>query len=336
MCDRETIPAERLTVSAYTVPTDFPESDGTLEWDSTSLILVEIEAGGKHGLGYTYADGAIVGLIRDKLAEVVVGRDVLAIPAAWIAMVQAIRNLGRPGLASMAIAAVDSALWDLKGRLLGLPLVSLLGAARPSVSVYGSGGFTSYSVAQLQEQLGNWTEAGFRRVKMKVGREPEKDAARVMAARARPLAQMWNCSSMPTALTQASKRWPSPSGSRTATLPGSRSRFRRTISTACVCCAIAALLEWTSPPASTATTCPISAAWWKRRRSMCFKPTQRAARESPAFCRSGRCARHSAYRCRPILLRRCTCSRAVLSVGCVTWSISTTMPVSSGCCLMGR
>ena len=97
-------------------------------------MLVEIEAGGKRGLGFTYADRAIVSLIRDKLAGIVIGRDALAVPAAWIGMVQAIRNLGRPGLASMAIAAVDSALWDLKAKLLGLPLIGLLGAARPSIT----------------------------------------------------------------------------------------------------------------------------------------------------------------------------------------------------------
>ena len=61
----------------------------------------------------------------------------------WEAMVRAIRNAGRPGVVSMAIAAVDIALWDLKARLLDLPLVSLLGSVRDAVPVYGSGGFTS-------------------------------------------------------------------------------------------------------------------------------------------------------------------------------------------------
>ena len=59
-------------------------------------------------------------------------------------MVAAIRNLGRPGISSMAIAAVDNALWDLKARILDLPLVSLLGQVRTAVPIYGSGGFTSY------------------------------------------------------------------------------------------------------------------------------------------------------------------------------------------------
>lgn len=82
------------------------------------------------------------------------------IAAIWQGMVDGIRNLGRPGIASMAIAAVDIALWDLKAKLLQLPLVHLLGAVRSSVDVYGSGGFTSYSLQQLQNQLGHWSTAG--------------------------------------------------------------------------------------------------------------------------------------------------------------------------------
>src|SRR5919198_6303532 len=137
---RSTVPIERLDVAAYTIPTATPESDGTLEWTSTTLIVVEATAGGVHSLGYGYADTATARLIKDLLAEVVVGRDALAVPGAWAAMRQAIRNLGRPGIASMAIAAVDVALWDLKARLLNLPLLTLLGAVRDSIAVYGSGG----------------------------------------------------------------------------------------------------------------------------------------------------------------------------------------------------
>lgn len=170
-------------VSVYRVPTDTPESDGTLEWDSTMLVLVEIGAGGKSGLGYSYADTATAALIRDKLAAVVEHRNALDIPGAWMAMIRAIRNLGRRGIASMAISAIDSALWDLKARLLDLPLCKLLGMVREYVPVYGSGGFTSYDERQLRDQLGDWARHGFGMVKMKVGREPQHDPARVKAAR---------------------------------------------------------------------------------------------------------------------------------------------------------
>jgi L-alanine-DL-glutamate epimerase-like enolase superfamily enzyme len=177
------VPIQRIRTSVYTIPTDFPESDGTLEWNSTTLVLVEAQAGGETGLGYTYADSATGTLIRDLLAKVLEGRDAMAITACWTAMVTRTRNLGQPGIVSMAISAVDSALWDLKSRLLGLPLVRLLGAMRDSVPVYGSGGFTSYSNRRLQEQLGAWAEAGIPRVKMKVGRDATADLTRVRAAR---------------------------------------------------------------------------------------------------------------------------------------------------------
>lgn len=138
---------EKIAVEIYRVPTDMPESDGTLEWDSTTMVLVRASAGGRSGLGYTYADSATGKLIHDVLAKVVEGQDAMSVSACWQAMVRRTRNLGRPGIVSMAISAVDNALWDLKSRLLNLPLVTLLGAVRDGVPVYGSGGFTSYSLA---------------------------------------------------------------------------------------------------------------------------------------------------------------------------------------------
>lgn len=176
-------PITKVAVSAYTIPTDAPEADGTFAWDQTTLAVVEAEAGGRRGLGYSYADVATAHLVQESLADVVRGCDAMDVPAAWAAMVHAIRNLGRPGICSMAIAAVDSCLWDLKARLLGLPLVTLLGAARPAAAVYGSGGFTSYSIGRLQEQLGGWVAQGIPRAKMKIGTHPEDDLARVRAAR---------------------------------------------------------------------------------------------------------------------------------------------------------
>jgi L-alanine-DL-glutamate epimerase-like enolase superfamily enzyme len=180
---RTDVAVERLDVAAYTVPTDGPESDGTLEWDSTTIVVVEVAAGGKTGLGYTYADAATAKLAGSKLAETVKNLDAMHIPGVHAAMLVAIRNLGRPGIASMAISAIDTALWDLKAKLLDVALVTLLGAVRHSVPVYGSGGFTSYSPEQLRDQLGGWVAQGIPRVKMKVGRHPEDDPRRVRIAR---------------------------------------------------------------------------------------------------------------------------------------------------------
>lgn len=180
---RPECPIDDLAVRCFRVPTDAPESDGTLEWNSTTLVLVTVRAGDCQGLGYTYADRATARLIHDTLRQVVVGRDGLAISGSWDAMVRAIRNLGRAGVASMAIAAVDAALWDLKAKLLAVPLHRLIGKARDGVPIYGSGGFTSYSVERLQKQLGDWVADGISSVKMKVGREPRADLQRVRAAR---------------------------------------------------------------------------------------------------------------------------------------------------------
>ena len=174
---------ERLDVHACTIPTDEPESDGTLEWDSTTIVLVEAHAGGETGLGYTYCDAAAAQVVGSQLADAVRGADPMDVRAAWLAMGRAVRNAGRPGIAFCAVSAVDQALWDLKARLLGVPLVALLGAAHESVPIYGSGGFCSYSDERLQEQLGDWAAAGIPRVKMKIGREPEHDPARLDAAR---------------------------------------------------------------------------------------------------------------------------------------------------------
>jgi L-alanine-DL-glutamate epimerase-like enolase superfamily enzyme len=174
---------ERVEVSAYTVPTDSPESDGTLRWDSTTMVLVEATGGGERGLGYTYGDVSVGKFVESKLAGEVEGADALSPPAAWTAMQNAIRNAGRQGVGAMAVSAVDVALWDLKARLLGLPLADVLPRFHDAAPIYGSGGFTSYSPQRLREQLGGWATQGIPRVKMKVGREPEKDPERVAAAR---------------------------------------------------------------------------------------------------------------------------------------------------------
>ena len=179
----ERVCVERIEVSAYTVPTDSPESDGTLRWDSTTMVLVEAIGGGKRGLGYTYGDLSVGTFIESKLAETVRGEDAMSPPAAWSAMQGAIRNAGRPGVGAMAVSAVDIALWDLKAKLLEVPLADALPRFHDAVPIYGSGGFTSYSLDRLREQLGGWVSEGIPRVKMKVGREPEKDPERVGAVR---------------------------------------------------------------------------------------------------------------------------------------------------------
>jgi len=182
------VAVDRLDVSVYTVPTEEAESDGTFRWTATTVVVVEPQAGGLTGLGFSYAPAACATLIHELLEPVVLGADPIDVPGTWAAMVGAIRNVGRPGVASMAIAAVDIALWDLKAKLLDLALVRLLGGVRDEVAVYGSGGFTSYTDAQLSHQLGGWVhDQGIPRVKMKVGTawgsRPRRDLERAAVAR---------------------------------------------------------------------------------------------------------------------------------------------------------
>ncbi len=178
------LPVRAVRARAYTIPTDAPEADGTAAWDKTTLVLATVEAGDAQGIGYTYAGPAAVAVVAQVLAKPVCGRSALDPPGAWQAMQRAVRNLGRTGLCAMATSAVDTALWDLKAKLLGVPLATLLGRYRDMVEIYGSGGFTSYDDAQLCRQLAGWVEReGCRSVKMKIGTQPERDAARVAAAK---------------------------------------------------------------------------------------------------------------------------------------------------------
>jgi L-alanine-DL-glutamate epimerase-like enolase superfamily enzyme len=179
---------KELQTQVYRVPTDLPEADGTMQWDSTTLLLVEaIADSGHRGLGFSYCSAAAATVVRAHLAQVVCGCATDEIQAVWSRMVGSVRNIGRPGVAAMAISAVDIALWDLAARVSGQPLFKFLGARRHAVPVYGSGGFTSYTDQQLCQQLGGWVEAGIPRVKMKIGTgwgaDPGADRRRVRLAR---------------------------------------------------------------------------------------------------------------------------------------------------------
>jgi L-alanine-DL-glutamate epimerase-like enolase superfamily enzyme len=110
----------KLCARSFTIPTDAPEADGSASWTSTTMGIVHANGGGRRGLGYTYTDASVVGLINGKLAPLAVARDTMDPTAARRAMQEAMRNLGRDDSAATAISAVDVALWDLKSALLDL------------------------------------------------------------------------------------------------------------------------------------------------------------------------------------------------------------------------
>lgn len=147
------------------------------------MILIELTAGGVSSLGYTYGHAAIASVAKTLLEAHVIGQNPLDVSAIWAKLNRAIRNDGKTGLAAMAIAAIDIALWDLKAKLLNISLAELFGMCRQKVEVYGSGGFTSYSAQEMAVQMRPWSDQGLRHFKMKVGRNPADDPARVAFVR---------------------------------------------------------------------------------------------------------------------------------------------------------
>ena len=177
-----------ISTAVYVIPTDAPEADGTLSWDQTTMVVAWARAGAARGMGWSYAAAAAQGVITDVLAGAVTGRSAMDVPGSAEAMARAVRNIGRPGVASTAISAVDIALWDLKARLLGVPVAALIGRTRDDVPIYGSGGFTSYDEQQTRSQLAGWVEKDrIPRVKIKIGESwgarVDRDLERVALAR---------------------------------------------------------------------------------------------------------------------------------------------------------
>src|SRR4051812_16554379 len=172
--ERIDTPLAEVRASVFVVPTDAHESDGTLEWDQTTLVLVEAAAGDETGIGWTYGAAAAAKVVEDELASMIVGMSALDVRGAQLAMRRALRNAGYPGIGASAVSAVDIALWDLKAKLLGVPLVTLLGAIHETAPVYGSGGFCSYTNEQLPRQPPGWGGHGIPPVQMKVGGGPPR------------------------------------------------------------------------------------------------------------------------------------------------------------------
>jgi L-alanine-DL-glutamate epimerase-like enolase superfamily enzyme len=179
---------ESIQTAYYRIPLPPMGDAGHGAIESEELITVEIRVDGVSGHGYAYTIGrggrAVRALIDHDLAPLLVGEDVSDIGRLWRLMWQRLLYVGRGGLASFAIAAVDVALWDLRGIVEGKPLYALLGAESREIPAYGSGVDLPKPLDALLEQVAGFLDRGLPGVKVKVGRDdPREDQARVGAVR---------------------------------------------------------------------------------------------------------------------------------------------------------
>ena len=176
------VPIQKCDVRAYKIPTEIPETDGTFEWNSTILVVVTIMGGGKTGIGYTYASEASAKLVSSPLGPLLISHNLFDIPLAHQKLFAALRNLGTSGAGASAISAMDCALWDLKAKVLNVPLTRLLGKVRDAIPAYGSGGFTNAGPARIGKSIEDWRSEGLHMFKIKIGRNRKDDKARIAEA----------------------------------------------------------------------------------------------------------------------------------------------------------
>jgi L-alanine-DL-glutamate epimerase-like enolase superfamily enzyme len=180
---------ERVETAYYRLPLEPMGDAGHGAIDSEELITLELHAEGLTGRGYAYTIGrggrAIRSLIDEDIVPLILGQDATDIPGLWDLMWQRLLYIGRGGLASFSIAAVDVALWDLYGVREGKPLYALLGAEAREISAYGSGVDLPKPLHGLLAQTEGFLERGLPGVKVKIGRQdPREDEKRVEAVRA--------------------------------------------------------------------------------------------------------------------------------------------------------
>ena len=185
----------RLTLSHVVLPLENPVSDAKVltgrqkPLTETVLLFVEVETEqGHRGMGFSYskrAGGPAQYAHLKEVAEVALGQDPADIDRVYQSLMWAGASVGRSGVATQAVAALDAALWDLKARRANLPLAKLLGSYRDSCRVYNtSGGFLQASVDEIREKATASLEAGIGGIKIKVG-QPDwrEDLRRVGALR---------------------------------------------------------------------------------------------------------------------------------------------------------
>ncbi len=161
--------------------------DSTLKFDRASMVVVKVSTDqGLEGFGLAIWE-EVAPLIQNRLKPVLMGQNPIYTEDLWQKMFTAIRGAGRKGLGLVGLSIVDLALWDLKGKILGLPIHKVLGSQKRLLPTYASGGWTSYDREQLLAEMKSFLDLGYTTVKMKVGVEGGKnireDAARVRLVR---------------------------------------------------------------------------------------------------------------------------------------------------------
>ncbi len=179
---------EQVETAYYRLPLEAVGDAGHGLINSEELITLTLRAEGLEGHGYTYTIGrggrAIKALIDHDLAPLILGEDAREIQALWEMMWQRLLYVGRGGIASFAIAAVDIALWDLRGLHEQKPLYALFGAEAHDLPAYGSGVDLPKPQDELLSQIEYFMGRGFPGVKVKIGRpDPREDEARISAVR---------------------------------------------------------------------------------------------------------------------------------------------------------
>jgi L-alanine-DL-glutamate epimerase-like enolase superfamily enzyme len=184
-----TAPVRSATVTTLRVPFPEPVADATHRIDVMDLIVLELTDDGgavgfSYALGFDYASDVLAAMVVDA-ARHSIGTSPAERASTWAASWNRYEYVGRAGIAAWGLAAVDIALWDLYGGQTHQPIWALAGGAQRSVPIYGSGGWVSYSDAQLVSEAVDYLENGYGGYKMKVGRDVEDDARRVKLVRAR-------------------------------------------------------------------------------------------------------------------------------------------------------
>jgi len=181
----------KVDVHLVSVPIKAGFSDATRKVETVGYTIVRIATDqGLEGFGITYHEvggEATKSLILKNMAPKLIGRSPLETEVIWQEFFHYLRGVGRKGLMFCALSAVDIALWDLKGKIVNLPLYKLLGGNKTKIPVYSSGGWTSYADQELVDEMKSMVKQGYSLIKFKVGveggRNPRRDLERVRKVR---------------------------------------------------------------------------------------------------------------------------------------------------------